>query len=52
MALTLRQFVNMLGQMNIILELELGSVSTTTSGGLTGEAAHKVALRMFGKGKK
>jgi len=50
MHLTLRQFVSFLDEIGSILKLELGS-DITEPRSLTGEAAHKAAMRMFGSKK-
>jgi len=49
MRLTIRQFVAFLDEMAVIIKLETGSGSVTQPRGLTGEAAHRTAMRMFGK---
>ena len=51
MNLTIRQFVGLLNEMNVILKMELGT-STTKSNALTGKKAHEVAMRMFGGKRK
>ena len=47
--MTLRQFSQMVIEISTIVKLESGSDSPTQPRGLTGQAAHKAALRMFGK---
>ena len=52
MKLTIRQFVVLLREVNVILQMEYGGDISTKQGSLTGAAAHKVAMRMFGSKKK
>lgn len=46
--LTIRQFSGAFEDMNVITRLELG-MSYSQPRSLTGQAAHEVAMRMFGK---
>lgn len=49
--LTVRQFIAMLGEVSRIVKLEVGGGYSAQPRMLTGEAAHRSAMRMFG-GKK
>lgn len=51
MKLTIRQFIILSREISVIMQMEYGGASTQ-QGSLTGAAAHKVAMRMFRRGKK
>jgi len=51
MNFTVRQFTILLREIGKILSMESGSGSSQPRV-LTGEIAHKTAMRMFGKGKR
>ncbi len=52
MNLTIRQFVGLLNEMNVILRMELGTSATAQQTSLTGKRAHEVAMKMFGGKRK